>query len=261
MEELKAISTKIRKDIIEMIYNAGSGHPGSSLSCVEVIVSLYNNVIDEKDDKFILSKGHAVPTLYAVLANKGYIKKEELFMLRKANSNLQGHPTNKTNGIDVCTGSLGQGLSIANGIAIAKKIDNRPGYVYCLIGDGELEEGQIWEAVMTANKYSLDNLITFVDNNNLQIDGSIYEVKKIDDIGKKFEAFGFRAYITDGHNEDEIITTINKAKKTKGKPIVIILKTIKGKGISFMENDVSWHGKTIDDQEYKKAKEELEESL
>lgn len=261
MDDLKSISKNIRKDIIDMIYSAGSGHPGSSLSCVECVVSLYHNIMNESKDRFILSKGHAVPTLYAVLANKGYIAKEELNTLRKIDSNLQGHPSNKVNGIDVCTGSLGQGLSIANGIALAKKMDKRSGYVYCLMGDGELEEGQVWEAAMTANKYKLDNIIAFVDNNNLQIDGNIYDVKGLNIIDKKFESFGFRIYIIDGHDEPLIIKTVEEAKKHKGKPILIILKTIKGKGISFMENEVSWHGKSISKEDYKKAQLELEEDI
>lgn len=257
MEDLKSISREIRNNVIDSIYVAKSGHPGSSLSCVECIVSLYHNIMDEKNDKFILSKGHAAPTLYAVLASKGYINKEELFSLRKINSNLQGHTTNKVNGIDVCSGSLGQGFSIANGIAIAKKIDEAEGYVYCLMGDGELEEGQVWEAAMTANKYKLDNLIAFIDNNSLQIDGNIEDVKALKDIDKKFESFGFNTYMVDGHDEEKIIMAVNSAKKIKGSPSLIILKTIKGKGVSFMENEAAWHGKSMTEEEYKMAKEEL----
>lgn len=261
MNDLKTISKNIRKDIIDMIYSAGSGHPGSSLSCVECIVSLYHGIMDEKEDKFILSKGHAAPTLYAVLASKGYIEREKLNTLRRLDSELQGHPSDKVNGIDICTGSLGQGLSVANGIGIAKKMDKNPGYIYCLMGDGELEEGQVWEAAMTANKYKLDNVIAFVDNNNLQIDGNIYDVKGLKNIQEKFKAFGFRVYTIDGHDENKIILTVNKAKKTSGRPIVIILKTIKGKGISFMENEVSWHGKSMSEEDYKRAKKELEEKV
>ena len=257
VKDLKEISKNIRVDVIDSIHSAGSGHPGSSLSCIECIVSLYHEIMDLSKDKFILSKGHAAPTWYAVLASVGKIQKEELYTLRKIDSNLQGHPTNKIDGIDVCSGSLGQGLSVANGIAIARKIDEKDGYVYCLLGDGELQEGQVWEAVMTANKYNLDNLIVFVDNNGLQIDGKIEDVKGITNIQSKFDAFGFNTFVIDGHNEEEIVNTVNKAKEVKGKPTAIILKTVKGKGISYMEDVAEWHGKSINDEDYEKAKMEL----
>jgi len=265
LEKLEDISKEIRKDIINMVYAAGSGHPGSSLSIVEILVLLYHDVMNLNEDengisidRFVLSKGHAAPALYAVLASVGYIKKSKLNTLRKIDSELQGHPSNKVKGIDLCTGSLGQGLSAANGMAIAKKIDKKEGHIYCLTGDGELEEGQIWEAAMTSSQYKLDNLIIFVDNNDLQIDGHLKEVKTPEPIDKKFEAFGFNVYKTDGHDMKKIKKDIMKAKFKKGKPSVIILKTIKGKGVSFMEGDVVWHGKKIEEEDHKKASKELE---
>lgn len=265
MEEknLKEISKNIRKDIISMIYNAKSGHPGGSLSCVEILVSLYHEVMDlsldesgQRVDKFVLSKGHASPAYYAVLSSKGYIPHDDLITFRKYNSYLEGHPTNKIEGVDVSSGSLGQGLSIANGMALEKKLSQKSGYVYAVLGDGEIEEGQIWEACMSASKYKLNNLIVFLDNNGLQIDGSIKDVKNVDNLSKKFESFGFNVQNIDGHDTNQIIDAVNIAKKSD-KPNIIIAKTIKGKGISFMENQVSWHGKTLTDEEYKKAMEEL----
>lgn len=263
-EELKAISKEIRKDIVTMIYNAKSGHPGGSLSCTDILVVLYNKIMNlEEDennsriDKFILSKGHAAPAYYAVLASKGFISKEDLNTLRKYNSYLEGHPSNKINGVDCSSGSLGQGLSIANGMALAKKISNKSGYIYCLIGDGEMQEGQIWEALMTTNKYNLSNLIIFIDNNGLQIDGTIETVKKITDFESKIKSFGLEVQNIDGHNHLEIINAINKAKESN-KPNCIIAKTIKGKGVSFMENQVSWHGKSLNDEEYSIAMKELD---
>src|SRR5574344_205085 len=263
MENLEKISNDIRKDIIQMIYNAKSGHPGGSLSCVEILVSLYHNIMNleldkegKRIDKFILSKGHASATYYAVLASTGYLPHDDLITFRKYNSYLEGHPTNKIEGIDVSSGSLGQGLSIANGMALEKKLSNKDGYVYVVLGDGEIEEGQIWEACMSASKYKLNNLIVFLDNNGLQIDGSIKDVKNVDNLSKKFESFGLNVQNIDGHNTSQIIDAVNIAKKSD-KPNIIIAKTIKGKGISFMENQVSWHGKTLTDEEYKKAMEEI----
>ena len=257
-EELEKLTKEVRRDIIKMTNKASSGHPGGSLSCVEILVALYFEImnLDENKngriDKFILSKGHAVPAYYSVLAHKGYIKKEELETLRKINSPLQGHPTNKINGVDVSTGSLGQGLSIASGMALSKKLYDEEGYVYCLCGDGELEEGQIWEAMMTANKYKLNNLIMFVDNNGLQIDGTISAVKSVDKLKEKIEAFGFNVIEIDGHDLAQIIDSVSKAKKGD-KPTCILAKTIKGKGVSFMENEVKWHGKAPNEEELKEA--------
>lgn len=265
MENLIKKCNEIRRDIIEMVYSSGSGHPGGSLSCVEVLVSLYHNIMDlnldengNRIDNFILSKGHAAPTYYSVLSQKGYISRKELLRLRKIDGILEGHPSNKINGVDVSSGSLGQGLSIANGMALAKKLDKKEGFVFCLMGDGEIEEGQVWEAAMTSAQYKLNNLIAFVDYNGLQIDGKLSEVTTPEPIKEKFEAFGFNVYEIDGHNLSLIITTVNEIKNNLNeKPNMIILNTIKGKGISFMEDNFNYHGKKLTEEEYLKAKEEL----
>ena len=266
IKELERIANEVRKDIIEEVYRAKSGHPGGSLSCADILTVLYFNQmnIDEKNpestlrDRFVLSKGHCSPALYAVLAEKGYFDKEKLSTFRSTDSNLQGHPDmNKVPGVDMTTGSLGQGLSAANGMAINSKI-NHDGYrVYCLLGDGEIEEGQVWEAAMSSYKYKLDNLCVIVDNNNLQIDGSIESVKGLDNIEGKFKAFGFKTIVIDGNNMEQINDAFNTAKLTKDVPTAIIAKTVKGKGVSFMENEAGWHGKAPNDEEYKKAMEDL----
>ena len=253
IEELKKKANDIRIGIIEAVYGAKSGHPGGSLSCADILAVLYFNQMhidprkarDESRDRFILSKGHAAPALYSTLANRGYFDPEELKNLRHIDSNLQGHPDmNKVLGVDMNTGSLGQGLSIANGIAMSSKLNSRGIRVYCLLGDGEIEEGQVWEAAMTSSHYKLDNLCVIVDNNNLQIDGSVEDVMSPYPIDSKFKAFGFNVINIDGHNIEEIIKAFNIAKETKGKPTAIIAKTIKGKGVSFMENQVrmAWKG-------------------
>lgn len=263
MEDLEKISKDIRNDIVDMIYSAGSGHPGGSLSCVEILVALYHRLMNlnldnegSRIDKFILSKGHASSCYYAVLSSKGYIPHEDLKTFRKFDSYLEGHPCIKINGVDVSSGSLGQGLSIANGMAISKKVSGKEGNVYCLVGDGEIEEGQIWEACMSSSKYNLNNLILFVDNNGLQIDGTIKDVKNVDNLEEKFNSFGFYVQRINGHNFDEILTSVLNAKKSN-KPNVIIANTIKGKGISFMENKAEWHGKKLTDEEYNLSKAEL----
>ena len=263
MEDLEKISKDIRNDIVDMIYSAGSGHPGGSLSCVEILVALYHKLMNlnldnegSRIDKFILSKGHASSCYYAVLSSKGYIPHEDLKTFRKFDSYLEGHPCIKINGVDVSSGSLGQGLSIANGMAISKKVSGKEGNVYCLVGDGEIEEGQIWEACMSSSKYNLNNLILFVDNNGLQIDGTIKDVKNVDNLEEKFNSFGFYVQRINGHNFDEILTSVSNAKKSN-KPNVIIANTIKGKGISFMENKAEWHGKNLTDEEYNLSKAEL----
>ncbi len=263
IERLEKQAKEIRKDIINMVYNAASGHPGGSLSCTDILVALYhekmNLNLDENGnriDKFVLSKGHCAPALYAVLASKGFIPHEDLKTLRKIDSYLEGHPTNKINGIDVSSGSLGQGLSVANGMALAKKLDEKQGYVYCVLGDGEIQEGQVWEAAMTANKYALNNVIAFVDYNGLQIDGTIKEVKALDNIKEKFEAFGWYVQEIDGHDFKEILNAIDNAMKSS-KPNIIIAKTVKGKGVSFMENQAGWHGKAPKEEEYNLAISEL----
>ena len=266
IEELKNKAKEIRKDIIEEIFNAKSGHPGGSLSIADIMAVLYFDElnINEKEpkwaerDRFVLSKGHCAPALYATLSERGYFSKEQLQSLRKINSKLQGHPNmNDLEGIDMSSGSLGQGLSASVGMAISAKMDKKNYRIYCLLGDGEIEEGQIWEAAMAANKYKLDNLCVIVDNNNLQIDGTIEEVMSPYPIDKKFESFGFNTIKIDGHNIEEIKQAFNKARDNKNQPTCIIAKTIKGKGISFMENKAEWHGKAPNEEQYKQAIDEL----
>ena len=256
IEELENKAKEIRRDIVDMVYHAGSGHPGGSLSCADIMTVLFHEKMKEDEDKFILSKGHCVPTYYACLASIGKIPHEDLITFRKIDSYLEGHPSNKINGIDVSSGSLGQGLSVANGMAIAKKLDKASGKVYCILGDGEIEEGQIWEAAMTANKYALNNVVAFVDYNGLQIDGSVEDVKGVTNLKDKFEAFGWSVQEIDGHDIQAIIDAIDNTNDSE-KPNVIIAKTIKGKGVSFMENQVGWHGKAPNEEEYKQAMEEL----
>ena len=242
------------------------GHPGGSLSIADILTVLYFNElnIDEKNpkwedrDRLVLSKGHCAPALYSVLANRGFFDKKELKTLRKLGSFLQGHPDmKKTPGVDMTTGSLGQGLSSANGMAIAAKLDNKSYRVYCILGDGEIEEGQIWEAAMASNKYKLDNLCVIVDNNNLQIDGPIEQVMNSNPIDEKFKSFGFQIIKIDGHDIEEIKKAFEVARNVKGKPTCIIAKTIKGKGVSFMENQVGWHGKAPNKEQYEEAKKEI----
>ena len=264
--ELRKIANNVRKSIIEEVYSGKSGHPGGALSCADILTVLYFNQMNidpkqpkaEERDRFILSKGHASPALYAVLAERGYFSKSELLSFRNIEGKLQGHPDmNKVPGVDMTTGSLGQGLSASNGMAMTSKLDHQGFRVYCLLGDGEIEEGQVWEAAMTAVHYKLDNLCVIVDNNNLQIDGQIGEVMSPYPIGEKFKSFGFEVLEVDGHNYHDLIEAFNKAKKIKGKPTAIIAKTIKGKGVSFMENQVGWHGKAPNEEQYKQAMEEL----
>ncbi len=266
IKELEQISKKIRKGIIEAVYSNKSGHPGGSLSIADILTVLYFNQMninpenpkDENRDRLVLSKGHCAPALYSSLANRGYFDVEELQTFRNINGRLQGHPDMKhIPGVDMTTGSLGQGLSAANGMAIAGKIDNKNYRVYCILGDGEIEEGQVWEAAMASSKYKLDNLCVIVDNNNLQIDGTIEEVMSSYPIDEKFKSFGFQIINIDGHNIKEIIDAFDVAKNIKGKPTCIIAKTIKGKGVSFMENKAEWHGKAPSEEEYKKAIEEI----
>lgn len=262
IKELQKIANDIRIDIIEEVYNANSGHPGGALSIADILAVLYFNQmnIDPKQpksnlrDRLILSKGHASTALYAVLAERGFIPKEELKTFRKLGSNLQGHPDmERIDGIDMSTGSLGQGLSIANGMAIASKMDNLGCRIYCILGDGEVEEGQIWEAAMTSNKYGLDNLCVILDDNGLQIDGKVLDVKELDCLQSKWESFGFNVISCNGHDIEMLINCFEKARQTKGKPSIIIAKTIKGKGVPFMENKKEWHGKAPNEEEYQKA--------
>ena len=267
IEELKNIAKIIRKDIIEEVYSANSGHPGGALSIADIITALYFNEMnidpknpkDENRDRLVLSKGHASAALYAALAEKGYFPKEDLKTFRNINSYLQGHPDMKhIPGVDMSTGSLGQGLSAANGMAMMFKLDKNPARVYCICGDGEIEEGQIWEAAMSSSKYKLDNLCLIIDNNNLQIDGTIEEVMSSYPIDDKFKSFGFNVITINGHDFSQILQAFEEAKNCKDKPTAIIAKTIKGKGITFMENQVGWHGKAPSQQEYEQAIKELE---
>ncbi|MGG7079027.1 transketolase [Clostridium sardiniense] len=262
-QELMDIAKIIRKDIVSMLTESASGHPGGSLSATDIVTTLFFNEmnIDPKNpkmedrDRFVLSKGHAAPVLYSALARRGFFDPKELSTLRKIGSNLQGHPNmNDLPGIDMSTGSLGQGISAAVGMALAGKTDDKNYRVYSLLGDGELEEGQVWEAAMAGAHYKLDNLTIFIDFNGLQIDGDITKVMNPSPIDKKFEAFGWNVLVIDGHNYDEILEAIEKAKNHKGQPTAIVCKTVKGKGVSFMENQASWHGTAP-------SKEQCEEAL
>lgn len=266
IKDLEDKAKQIRIGIIEEVYNAKSGHPGGSLSIADVFTVLYFNEMNikpenpkwEDRDRLVLSKGHCSPVLYSCLANRGYFSIKDLKTFRKIDSYLQGHPDiNKVPGVDMTSGSLGQGLSVANGMAIAGKMAGKDYRVYCILGDGEIEEGQIWEAAMASSKYKLDNLCVVVDNNNLQIDGTIEEVMSSYPIDEKFKSFGFQVINIDGHDIDEILKAFEVAKNVKEKPTCIIAKTIKGKGISYMENQVGWHGKAPNEEQYQTAMEEL----
>lgn len=250
--ELKDIAKEVRKNILLQVYSANSGHPGGSLSCADILTSLYFKIINE-GDKVVLSKGHASPALYGILAEKNFFDKEELKNFRKLGSMLQGHPSSKsTVGVDVSSGSLGQGLSIANGIALSFKLDKKENYVYVILGDGEIQEGQIWEAAMSSSHYNLNNVIAFLDYNKLQIDGSNDEVMTVKPVDKKFEAFGWYVQEIDGHDFSEIENAVANAKNQE-KPSMIIANTIKGKGVPFMENQASWHGKAPNKEQYEEA--------
>jgi len=263
---LKEQAKKIRKDIVTMIGQAKSGHPGGSLSAAEIVTYLYFEEMNvnpadpkwEDRDRFVLSKGHAAPVLYAALAHKGYFPIEELATLRKIGSHLQGHPDmNKVPGVDMSTGSLGTGISAAVGMALAGKLDKKEHYVFTLLGDGELQEGQVWEAAMAAGHYKLDNLIAFVDNNGLQIDGNINDVMSPNPIDAKFTAFGWHVLTIDGHDFQQIADAVAAAKAEKGKPTMIVAHTVKGKGISYMENQAGWHGSAPNEEQVAQAMTEL----
>ena len=271
MDKLKLMKTanEIRKGIVSSVHSAKAGHPGGSLSAADIFTYLYFEElrIDPKEpkkadrDRFVLSKGHTAPGLYSALAERGYFPKEDLLTLRHVGSYLQGHPDMKhIPGVDMSSGSLGQGISAAVGMAIAGKMDDADYRVYTLLGDGEIQEGQVWEASMLAASHKLDNLVVIVDNNNLQIDGTIEEVNSPYPIDKKFEAFNFHVIKIDGNDYDQIDAAFKEAKTVKGQPTAIIAKTVKGKGVSFMENQVGWHGKAPNDEEYKVAMEELEKA-
>jgi transketolase len=264
--KLKETARTLRQDIIEMLAESNSGHPGGSLSAVEILTALYfsemnvnsDNPHQEDRDRFVLSKGHAAPVLYAALAEKGYFEKRHLKTLRKLGSILQGHPNmNDTPGVDMSTGSLGQGFSAANGMALAGKLDNKNYRVFVLLGDGELEEGQVWEAAMTSAHYKLDNLTAFVDHNGLQIDGPVEKVMNPEPVADKFAAFGWNVISIDGHSFEEIFKAIDEAKAFKGKPTMIVANTVKGKGVSFMENQAGWHGTAPNKEQRDQAIKEL----
>ena len=267
--ELQKVANEVRKDIVTAVHAAKAGHPGGSLSAADVFTYLYFEEmnIDPKDpkkadrDRFVLSKGHTAPGLYSVLAERGYFPKEDLKTLRHLGSYLQGHPDMKhIPGVDMSSGSLGQGISAATGMALSAKLSNDDYRVYTLLGDGEIEEGQVWEAAMFAGFRKLDNLVVIVDNNGLQIDGDIADVCSPYPIDKKFEAFNFHVINIDGNDFDQIEAAFKEARETKGMPTAIIAKTIKGKGVSFMEDQAGWHGKAPNDEQYAQAMEELEKA-
>ena len=268
-KELMKTANEIRKGVLTATHSAKSGHPGGSLSAADIYTYLYFEEmnIDPKDpkkadrDRFVLSKGHTAPGYYSALAQKGFFPVEDLTTLRKTGSYLQGHPDMKhIPGVDMSSGSLGQGISAAVGMAVSAKLSGDTYRVYTLLGDGEIQEGQVWEAAMLAAHRGLDNLVVIVDNNNLQIDGEITEVNSPYPIDKKFEAFNFHVINIDGHNFDEIAAAFKEARETKGQPTAIVAKTVKGKGVSFMENQVSWHGSAPNDEQYAAAMEELEKA-
>lgn len=269
-KQLQIKACTVRMGVIEGVFNAKSGHPGGSLSVADILTYLYfdhmnvdpKNPKDKNRDRFVLSKGHTAPALYAVLANKGFFPVSEIKNLRKPGAMLQGHPSmNRTPGVDMSTGSLGQGISTAVGMALAGKIDKKDYRVYTVLGDGEIEEGQVWEAAMFAAAKGLDNLCAVVDNNNLQIDGSIAEVNSPYPIPEKFRAFGWNVIEIYGHSFDEIDAAFKAAAEFKGKPTAIIAKTVKGKGVSFMEDQCSWHGTAPNAEQYEQAMNELKAQL
>ena len=269
IKKLKSKAIQIRKDILVMLEKAGSGHTGGSLSEVEILLSLYfyklkhdpkNPKWDERD-RFILSKGHGCPALYAVLADAGYFPKEELTTLRKSGTRLQGHPQLGLPGLEASSGSLGQGLSIANGMALSLRLDKKQCRVYCLIGDGESNEGQIWEACMTSSHYGLDNVCVIMDRNRFQIDGPCCDVKNMDDMKSKWESFGWNTIEINGHDIEKLMSALDKAESLKGKPSIIIADTVKGKGVSFIENNNKFHGIAPSKDELEQGLKELDEQL
>lgn len=268
--ELAIIANKVRKNAITAIYSAASGHPGGSLSIADLITYLYCEVmnVDAKNpkmdsrDRLVLSKGHTCPALYSILAHKGFFAEDDLKTFRHTDSYLQGHPDmNKIPGIDMSTGSLGQGFSTAGGMALAAKLDDKDYRVYSILGDGELEEGQIWEQAMFAAHYKLDNLTIFIDNNGLQIDGNISDVMNPNPIDKKFESFGWHVIHADAHDFNSLESAVNEAKATKDKPCAVIMKSVKGKNVSFMENNAGWHGAAPNAEQYEQAMAELDKII
>ena len=271
MEKLKLqkIANEVRKDILTEVFHAKSGHPGGSLSVADILTCLYfeemnvdpANPAKADRDRLVLSKGHATPALYAVLAERGFFPKEELTTLRALGSRLQGHPNmNDTPGVDMTSGSLGQGVSAAVGMALSAKLTGDPYRVYAVLGDGELEEGQVWEAMMLAGNKGLDNLVVVVDSNGIQLDGTVEEINSPQPIDEKMKAFHLHPIVVDGHDFEELHKAFEEAKTVKGCPTAVIAKTVKGKGVSFMENQVSWHGAAPNKEQYEKAMEELEKA-
>ncbi len=268
--EIALHAYKARKHALTGIYNAQSGHPGGSLSICDILSVLYFEVMNvdpknpkmEDRDRFVLSKGHCAPALYATLAEKGFFPVEDVHTLRRTDSYIQGHPDMKgIPGVDMSTGSLGQGISAANGMALAGKLSDKDYRVYTILGDGELEEGQVWEAAMFAAHYKLDNLTAFVDYNGLQIDGKITDVMNSEPIDDKFRAFGWNVIVIDAHNYDAILDAVNEAKETKGKPTMILAKSVKGKGVSFMEGSAAWHGAAPNQEQFEQAIKELDATI
>lgn len=268
--ELSIIANNVRKNALTAVYSAASGHPGGSLSIADVLTLLYFEVMNvdpetprmENRDRFVLSKGHTAPALYGVLAEKGFIPKEDIKTFRHTDSYLQGHPDmNKVPGVDMSTGSLGQGVSVAGGMALSAKLSGKSYRVYSILGDGELEEGQVWEQAMFAAHYKLDNFTIFIDNNGLQIDGDISKVMNPNPIDEKFKAFGWHVIVTDAHDFEKLLAAVEEAKATKGQPTAIIMKSVKGKNVSFMENNPAWHGAAPKEDEYNQAIAELDEII
>lgn len=268
--ELKKLADRLRVEIVEMLYTAGSGHPGGSLSAIDVIVALYFAKMRHRPDdpgwahrdRFVLSKGHGVPALYATLAEAGYFDKSQLKTLRRLGSPLQGHPANALMaGIEASTGSLGQGLSVAVGMALASKLDGGPFCVYCLMGDGEIQEGQVWEAAMMAPNYQLDNLTAIIDYNKGQIDGYVADVMNLEPLEDKWRAFNWHVLTIDGHDMDQILGALDAAEQEKGRPSLIIAHTVKGKGVSFMEDKAEWHGAAPNREQAEQAIRELKGAL
>ena len=274
IEDLKKISSQVRRDILRMVHNVQSGHPGGSLGCTDLLVSLFFNIMKRKEkfdmngkdeDIFFLSNGHISPVFYSVLSRSGYFKINELNTFRELNSRLQGHPATHEGlpGIRIASGSLGQGLSVSIGSAITKKLNNDKSLVYVLMGDGELQEGQIWEAAMFASHNKINNLIGIIDYNGQQIDGPVDEINSLLNLEEKFKSFGWNTFLCDGHNFENLLKTFDDAKKRlkDNKPVVVIMKTIMGKGVDFMENSHKWHGIAPDDDQLKKALSQLDETL
>ncbi len=269
LQALAVNATKARLLAVQMVHDAASGHPGGSLSCLDVLTTLYFDVMrvdpqnphDPDRDRFVMSKGHCSPALYPVLALKGFFPVEDLKQFRSIDGHMSGHVEMHVPGVDMSTGSLGQGISTAVGMAMAGKLDHKDYRVYAILGDGEVAEGQVWEAMLAASKYHLDNLCACVDVNGLQIDGPTAEVMPTEPLDKKFEAFGWHVVTIDGHDYGQIEKAFAEAAATKGQPTMILAKTVKGKGVSFMENDAGWHGKAPNDEQYAQAKAELEAKL